>query len=242
MSARIRFWIVTAAAVAAVLVTVSLGRWQLARAAQKEALQAAVDGSAGLAVVDTRQLLSTRDLGSLTHRRAALRGQWISSRIIYLDNRPMQGRAGFFVLTPLKLSGSDAVILVQRGWVARDFTDRTRLAPVSTPDGEVEIHGRLAATPSRLYELGEGGTGVIRQNLDLASFRAETRLPLLTAVLVQSGPASEGLLREWPAFDAGVDKHLGYAAQWFGLAALLIILYVWFQFIQPRRAARQSGR
>ena len=55
--------------------------------------------------------------------------------------------------------------------------------------------------------------------------------------MLQSGPVlpDDGLRREWPAPDTGVAKHQGYAFQWFGLSTLVVILYVWYQFIQPRR-------
>jgi surfeit locus 1 family protein len=46
---------------------------------------------------------------------------------------------------------------------------------------------------------------------------------------------SDGLLRNWPLIASGVDKHHGYAFQWFGLCALILILYVWFQIISPLR-------
>lgn len=85
------------------------------------------------------------------------------------------------------------------------------------------------------------GPSAIRQNLELAAFRAETKLPLRTDVtLQQTGPASEGLQRDWPAPALGVEKHYGYAFQWFGLAALVVILYVWFQFIAPFRRSRRA--
>ena len=51
----------------------------------------------------------------------------------------------------------------------------------------------------------------------------------------QTGAASEGLLRDWTEPGSGVEKHYGYAFQWFALSALIAILYVWFQFIAPRR-------
>ena len=87
------------------------------------------------------------------------------------------------------------------------------------------------------------GSSPIRQNLDLQAFRAETRLPLRTDLtLQQAGPASEGLLREWPAPALGVEKHYGYAFQWFGLSVLVVFLYVWFQFIAPWRKARRERR
>ncbi|MEK9803755.1 MAG: SURF1 family protein, partial [Curvibacter sp.] len=54
----------------------------------------------------------------------------------------------------------------------------------------------------------------------------------------QTGAAADGLLRDWPQINTGVDKHYGYAFQWFGLCALMAILYVWFQIV-PRLRARK---
>ncbi|KAB7565604.1 SURF1 family protein, partial [Verminephrobacter sp. Larva24] len=88
------------------------------------------------------------------------------------------------------------------------------------------------------FQGGDGASSRIRQNLDLAAFRAETGLALANLTVLQTGPASEGLRRDWPAIDTGVDKHYGYAFQWFGLCGLMAVLYVWFQivrrFIRPR--------
>lgn len=241
---RPRFWVVTVATLMGVAVTLSLGRWQLDRAAQKQALQDAVANSATLAPMDAVSLVEQKaDAGpSQLHRPVRIDGFWQPRWTVYLDNRQMDGRPGFFVYTPLRLKDTGRDVLVQRGWVARDFQDRTRIAPISTPEGLVHVEGRLAAAPGRLYQLGEAGTGPIRQNLELDAFRRETGLPLVDALVVQTGAASEGLLRNWPAFDAGVDKHHGYAFQWFGLAALISTLYVWFQFIQPRREQRRRSQ
>jgi surfeit locus 1 family protein len=63
-------------------------------------------------------------------------------------------------------------------------------------------------------------------------FAAESGLALLPVTLQQTGAASEGVLREWPAVNLGVDKHYGYAFQWFGLSALIAGLYLWFQIIR----------
>jgi surfeit locus 1 family protein len=60
--------------------------------------------------------------------------------------------------------------------------------------------------------------------------------------VLQTGEASEGLLRQWAEPSTGIDKHYGYAFQWFGLAGLIFILYVWFQIVRrfffPPRTAR----
>nr|WP_246881253.1 SURF1 family protein [Acidovorax sp. JG5] len=243
-----RFWLITLAAVASVLVTASLGRWQLSRAAQKQALQSLLDERAAMPPIDSHQLRGQvlADAGSaqnLTHRAVRLQGRWLTEHTVYLDNRQMQGRPGFFVLTPLRLEeGDDAVVLVQRGWVPRNFQDRQQLPPVQTEAGVVQLEGRIAPPPSRLYEFdrsaGSLGSSRIRQNLDLAAFRAETGLALMNLSVLQTGPASGGLQRDWPVIGAGVDKHYGYAFQWFGLSSLIALLYVWFQlvrrFFRPR--------
>jgi hypothetical protein len=70
---------------------------------------------------------------------------------------------------------------------------------VQTAAGVVEVRGRLAPPPAKLYDFVKEENGPIRQNLDLTRFRAETGLPLLPYSLQQAGPPSEGLLRQWPA-------------------------------------------
>ena len=237
-----RFVLLTLATVIMVMLTFSLGQWQLSRAAQKEALQAAIDSQTRLAALDNRGLLATKNIANVMHQRVLLQGHWQDAHTVYLDNRPMGGKSGFWVVTPLALAGSEQSILVQRGWVPRDFQDRSRLPAVSSPAGLISVSGRMAPPPSKLYEFDAVASGRIRQNLDVAAFSVEIGVPLLAASLLQTGAASEGLLRDWPAPNTGVDKHYGYAFQWFALCALLVGLYAWFQLISPRRVPPSSPR
>jgi surfeit locus 1 family protein len=207
----------------------------MSRAAQKLALHAAIEQRQALAPVSQGELLAGRNPADLLHRMIALRGTWVGSRTVFLDNRQMQAKIGFYVVTPLRLEGSGAAVLVQRGWAPRNFLERENLPPVTTPEGVVEVRGRLAPPPAKLYEFAGAAPGPIRQNLDLAQFRAETGLPLLALSVQQIGGASEGLLREWPEPASGVATNYGYAAQWWALSILIAILYVWFQFVAPRR-------
>ncbi len=231
MNVRYRRLLIAIAAVMGITITASLGQWQLSRAAQKEALQAAMDRQSGGAVIDTATLVRAGNIGQRVHQHASLQGIWLADRTIYLDNRQMNARVGFFAITPLQLEGG-GVILVQRGWVPRNFEKRADVPKIDTPSGLVRVEGRIAPPPSKLYEPGALGTGVIRQNIDLVQFAAETGLHLLPVTLQQTGTASEGLLREWPAINLGVEKHYGYAFQWFGLSALIAALFLWFQFVR----------
>ena len=245
MNARTRFWLTTVAALLAVAATLSLGRWQLARATYKESLQTAMQTQSAKVVLNAADLVAATDPQALVYQTARVQGTWLPEKTVFLDNRQMQGHVGFFVLTPLLLQGSSAVLLVQRGWAPRNFEDRSRLPSVETPRGVVEVQGHIALSPGRLYELGTAGAGAIRQNLDLVQFKAESGLPLLAMTLQQTGAASEGLLRDWPAVNLGVDKHYGYAFQWFGLAALFALLYLWFhivrRFIYPPKDTHLHG-
>lgn len=241
MSARLRLAVVTLATVFTMAVTASLGFWQLDRARQKIALQEQIDQRAELSAWQVADLLGAVDPREGVHRPVRLRGQWVNGATVFLDNRQMNARNGFILVTPLMLTGSQRAVLVQRGWVPRDFTDRSRVPTIDTPSGEVQVEGRLTLPPGKLYELGEAGTGAIRQNIDLGTFAEETGLNVLAVSIQQTGPSPEGLLREWPRAAVGVDKHHGYAFQWFGLCALAGLLYVWFQFISPRRKRISHG-
>jgi surfeit locus 1 family protein len=254
-------WVLLATVVAVAL-TARLGWWQLDRAAQKNALQAAITAQRALPPVPLADLPgpSTTPPPTLApapvwqHRSVQLLGQWRGEHTVYLDNRQMNQRVGFYAVTPLQLADGTAV-LVQRGWLPRDLLDRTRLQPVATPPGQVQVQGRLAPGVPRLYDLGGAATGVIRQNLDVAAFAVETGLRLRPWVVLQEGAATvtvtptaastvnsaapaDGLLRQWPAPATGVHKHHGYAFQWFALSTLCAGLYVWFQHIRPRLRAR----
>lgn len=241
LSERSRRIVLLVAAAAACLLTARLGLWQLDRAAQKIALKQAIEERAALPPLPAETLAaSVNDLPKQLHRRVTLGGQWVSGATVFLDNRQMNGRVGFFVVTPLKLADGSAV-LVQRGFVVRDVDERARLPAIATPPGLVSVDGRIAPPPARLYELGGSDSGAIRQNLDLSAFARETRLVLrpLSVLQLDGGRASatDGLQRDWPQAQVDVSRHHGYAFQWFALCALVAGLYVWFQIIRPRRRA-----
>ncbi|MEY4755890.1 MAG: hypothetical protein RJA34_788 [Pseudomonadota bacterium] len=229
-----RLWLVSIAASVVLVGTVLLGRWQLQRASMKEQLAEQSE------LCQTMPALSIQDLSVMSldavcdQRKVTLTGQWVAAKTVYLDNRQMNGRPGFFVVTPFTLDGTQDSILVQRGWLPRNFVDRVQVQKIETPNGQIVIQGRLVPPPSKLYELGTADAGLIRQNLDLASFAAETGLKLLDKSVQQTGESTEGLQRDWLVVASSADKHYGYAFQWFGLSGLTFILYVWFQIVRFR--------
>jgi surfeit locus 1 family protein len=179
-------------------------------------------------------------LADIEFHRVLARGRFMSELTVYLDNRPYNDEAGFYVVTPLKLD-EGGYVLINRGWVPRNAAERSVIAPHPTPQGEVTIEGIARADASRAFELGQGGSAPhqrIRQNLDVGAYASETGLPLQPFVIQQTSDDGDQLVRDWPAPTTGVQRNYGYMVQWWGmaLAALAFGLYA------ASRAARQDAK
>jgi surfeit locus 1 family protein len=197
-SFRPRLWALALAA-AACAAGVALGNWQSRRADEKR----------------------------VPIPRVAVEGEFLPRYTIYLDNRTRRGKAGYEVITPLRLRSSSQV-LVNRGWVEAGNT-REVLPEVRTPPGELRIEGLELKNFPRILALGPSA-GKVRQDLDIAAYAAETGLKLEPRVIEQHSDTGDGLARDWPPKDAGAEKHEGYALQWYSLAALAVVLAIVLSF------------
>ncbi|MEY4427072.1 MAG: hypothetical protein RL535_1370 [Pseudomonadota bacterium] len=238
-----RFWFITIAAMLAVLVTLKLGFWQLGRAQAKLALQASIEAQAALPVLNASSLSSAR-VEKVLHRSVTLKGNWLRQHTLFLDNRQMDNKPGLFVLTPFEfiepLTSLKKTILVQRGWLPRNFLDRNALPEVVTDVAEVTITGRIALSPSKLFEFKGDERGALRQNIEIEALAKELKLELLPFSLLQldtvhstANIAQDKLLRHWAQPNYGSEKNYGYMVQWWALSALITGLYAWFQLIRP---------
>jgi surfeit locus 1 family protein len=237
MPIRFKFrWIPFIAAMLAMTLGISLGRWQLGRADEKRAIElrmAAQDAAPELSL----NAKPDGDTEQLEYRRVLVRGEFREEWTVYLDNRPHRGRAGFYVVTPLRIADSDRHVLVARGWLPRDPADRARIIPVAAPAGIVEVRGMARRDPGQVLQLGTAGPvrpGAILQNLDIAAIGKAAGMTLLPFV-VEQAQGSDSLVRDWPRPSSGVDKHLGYAFQWFALAATAMLFFIFTGFRGTRR-------
>lgn len=215
------------AAAIAVAIGLSLGQWQTRRAAEKIAIEQKLQ---------TRQAAPALQLGDITphsdeieYRRVLVKGEFLRDWPIYLDNRPHNGVAGFYLLMPFKIAASNLYVLVARGWVPRNAADRTKMPPLVTPEGMIEIEGTARHDIGHVMQLGAVDAPrphAIVQNLDIASFAEASQLKMAPILLEQLSDTKDGLVRDWPVPSSGVEKHRGYAFQWYGLAAMAFIFFV----------------
>ena len=206
------------------VLTVWLGNWQSERAATKRALQARYDTATREAAIHVGGTLLDRD--SVLYRKLEVQGVFDDAHTILIDNRVLDGVAGYHVLTPLKIDGSQLAILVNRGWVAAGRT-REQLPLPPTPRGQVKLEGMAVDPHSRYIELAHTAQqGRVWQNLDFTRYAADTRLTLQPVLLLQTSAQNDGLQRVWPRPDTGVNMHLSYAIQWYSLATTLAVLWL----------------
>ncbi|USX13595.1 SURF1 family protein [Oxalobacteraceae bacterium OTU3CAMAD1] len=233
MPIRFRFKLIPFAATA-LLVTLGIqaGNWQERRAAQKISAQdkLAQGNLAGPLVLDGKAL----DAGAVEFRRVTATGQFVADWPLYLDNRPYQGRSGFYVLMPFKIAGSGMHVLVQRGWLPRDSAQHDKLPAYTTPTGEVTLEGVARLHPDRVMQLGTApplAPNAIVQNAGPLQVAEQSGLTMQPFVLQQTAPAKPGgddtrMARDWALPAMSVEKHQGYAFQWYALAAMAVVFFV----------------
>lgn len=196
-----------------------LGNWQMRRADEKTALSDAIAAAAQVRPVDGRALIDPSEWQAVT-----LEGEWVGEGTVFLDNRIHLGMAGYEVHTPLKLSGERGFVLVKRGWIMAG-PDRGKLPSVAVPEGVVAIEGVVRKRHGEGFTLASSpGDGVVLQYIDLDHYRNRTGIAVRDWVLQQNAGPEDGLVRQWPRPDAGVDRHHGYAFQWYSLAGLALVL------------------
>ena len=213
----------TAGAAVLIALTLSLARWQVHRGDEKEARQALLEERAAEPPVTLAGPVDSAE--PLLYRRVRAAGEWLPRGQIFIDNQILAGRAGYHVVTPLRLAGAKESVLVNRGWIARG-PQYPHAPAVPVPAGLVQMTGMATLPPKRFLELGAATVqGDVWQNLSLDRYRSESGIAILPLVILADA-AAPGLapVRDKP--DTGVERHREYALTWFSLAATTLVLWI----------------
>jgi surfeit locus 1 family protein len=220
-------WRTTAFALVFVPIFISLGFWQLQRAEDKVVIADTWEQRQLGPAVPLQALGSAPD--DLAYRRVELRGEFLQQRDLLLDNRMLQGRYGFELLTPMRLAASGQLVLVNRGWVEGDRARRSlpQLQPVT---GSQVLTGTVYVPPGEPYTLGaeaftENGPQVLLA-LDMAAIEGYLGEPLFPYTVRLEADSSAAMTIDWPLLNTSPQKHRAYAVQWFCMAAALLLLFL----------------
>lgn len=225
---RLNFnWKLTVFVVICLPIVIRLGFWQLDRAKQKEAIIAAqqslmAEAAVALEVLPAEQWQPFRNVG--------LRGTF-GKAIFLVDNQMYKSQFGYEVVQPFSY-GQGQMILVSRGWVPGSL-DRRQLPPITTPAGEQQLQGYLYQ-PGKLIKLGEteqqqGWPQVVPsasvENMYKLLGKNDKISPHFLVRLAENSPAL--FTAHWQLVNVLPERHIGYAVQWFLMAGLLVVLFIY---------------
>ncbi len=205
---------------------ISLGFWQLDRAAEKRAQAEAWRAAAETEPVPFASLLDA-DAGNTdlvaNNRRVALQGTFqneISFLVLY---QFFQGRPGYELVTPLRPTGGGDLVLVSRGWIAPDDSGGRPDVPVAEGEQSVIAQLYLPETDIPAGEVTDDSWPVRMPRLNVTQASRLLGEPLYPHVLrLEAGqPGVQG--RHWSQPDFSTRSHYAYTAQWFGLAVLVLL-------------------
>lgn len=233
MFARVRQyrfdWKLTLLTVVLLPLMVSLGFWQLQRAQEKLELQEQYAARQREAPVALEQLAANADL---QYRQVQLVGQYDNAHHFLLDNRIHQGQTGYDLITPL-ITDAGTLVFINRGWLPQGAT-RAQLPPIGAIEGRIVVNGSVYVPVGTQLVLGEvaaeGWPRVIQTLEPLAMAAAagygETQAFPYSVRVADGAPGV--LVRDWPVISMTPERHQGYAAQWFAMAAMLLGLYLYY--------------
>jgi surfeit locus 1 family protein len=208
----------------ALLVTLSLGVWQLQRLAWKQDLMARMQ--AGLAATPLPLAAHLDNLADLNHRAVIVQGRFLHDLEAHIGPRSYRGQVGLHVLTPLRMK-SGATVLINRGWIPNQRRNPASRALGQTA-GPVTIRGTLRSH----FERG-GWTPDHDKKFDLwfwydiPGIAAARNLELPAAVVLADGQANAGGLPVGGVARPVLrNNHVQYAITWFFLAAVVAVIFL----------------
>ncbi|WP_297577254.1 SURF1 family protein [uncultured Deefgea sp.] len=208
-----------------VLLTLLLGAWQMWRANQKQSLIDQIEVQQALPTLTWSQGVPP------AWRVLLLDGEWLNQAEMLLDQRILDGKLGYHLITPFRLKDG-SIVMVNRGWWS---PGERVLPPIAQEMPRVTIQPwprfiELGATPIQ---------GRVFQNLDLGRFAAWAHLPMPMAYGVALD-APAGIYPLTVDRPMGVARHLAYALSWWLMSALGA--YLWWQFyLAARRGYVSKG-
>jgi len=198
-----------------------LGLWQLDRLQERQAANAAAMARRALPPV----LLNTTSERPLVDRRVSARGMFDHAHQVVLRGRVYRESPGVYVVTPLRLNGSDSAVLVNRGFVPAPDALTVSLDTLDEP-GEREVTGIAQPIPAS----ADSGTPLVRggritwKRLDLAALRARLPYPMLDIVIIETPDSdSTGFPRRLEPQPLDNGPHLSYAIQWFAFGTIALV-------------------
>jgi len=208
---------------------ISLGLWQLHRAEQKRQLLNMYETRLHQTAQPIEQLnaMAVTDIDFLPIEAT---GEFDNQKHILLENRFYKHLLGYQVITPLIIKETGKAVLVNRGWIPRGEM-RDHLPKIPPVLGVQRLQGYAKIPEKRVFTLGRKYEKTDRwprrvQQINLKVLGQQLNMDLYPFILLLESHQTHGFERDWRPVVVNPVKHTGYAVQWFGLAILLVVIYI----------------
>jgi surfeit locus 1 family protein len=208
-----------------------LGFWQIDRADQKNVLNSNYTDrqQEAIIVLDKNNVIDEKS--SLLWRKVEFEGSFINKQNIILDNQIFNQIAGFNIITPFKIRGSDSLVLINRGWHP-NLKNRETLPIINEISDERILQGHIASFPVSGIKLGKNNIETLNsqifrfQRLDAAELNYFFSAKMMPYMIYLDPIIDKELYGNFklPAPDS--QKNYGYAFQWFAFAITLLIIFI----------------
>jgi surfeit locus 1 family protein len=214
-------------------ICIKLGLWQYNKADTRRNLQTQLTARMSEPAVALPAKIVA--LETWRYKRVKFAGQFDTRYQLLLDNQVQNTVAGFHVLTPMQVEGSNTYVLVNRGWVPRtaaNVGEVPKPPTIETPQGKQHIEGDIGLPASQFFTMdtppaADGKWQLVWQNLDMARYAKSVPFAVQPFVVrLDAKNNAGGFVRNWAPPGERVTMHLGYAYQWFGFALTLFVIYI----------------
>ena len=207
------------------LLVLSLGVWQIERGYNKKELENTFLERQSQPV---KEIKYNAFLESDLYRNVALEGKYLE-KIFFLDNKIHNGKPGLKVFSPFETTNNN-LVLVSRGWI--ELEDRSKLPTINTTKNVLKLQGVLRPESQDFVleneEMNNKNNPILLQTVNLSELSNFLGKPLSPYILELSELSESAFVKTWQPINLSSFRHFGYAVQWFGLAVVLIVGYVFF--------------
>ena len=220
---RSRFFIPASLIITTLVLLISLGFWQLDRADEKRAIE---DQIASANSGDVELVTSVEFLKEKEYYHVRLQGVYIDDKQFIYDNQIVDQISGYYVLTPFVLRGASNAILINRGFISWNGK-RDKLADIDIEEKLTEVKVQISKPIKRLELKASETSGefpVLIQALDLDAMSTMAALDFVNVVGLLSPESENGFVRQWEPYTGSIERHIGYAVQWFLMAFVLAFI------------------
>ena len=229
-----RFFIPAFLIIATLALLISLGFWQLDRADEKRAIE---DQIANANANDVELITDVDLLSEKEYYHVRLQGSYIKDKQFIYDNQIVDQISGYYVLTPFVLKGDSRAILINRGFIPWNGR-RDQIADIDIGAKIAEVKVQISKPVKRMELKASEITQdfpVLVQALDVDEMSAIASLDFANIVGLLGPESENGFVRKWDPYTGSIERHIGYAIQWFLMALVLSIIGTLLALKQQRK-------